>query len=42
MNDIINYMRSLTPTGWVLVSAFFLIVLLALYSQFRKRRSTER
>jgi hypothetical protein len=40
--DIVTYMRSLTPTGWILVSVFFLIVVLALYSQFRKRRSTEK
>ncbi len=41
MERITNYMHSLTPVGWVLISVFILLVALSLYSQFRKRRSTE-
>ncbi|HLP50485.1 MAG TPA: hypothetical protein VK154_06340 [Chitinophagales bacterium] len=40
--DIVTYAKTLTPAGWILISVFFLIVVLALYSQFRKRRSTEK
>ena len=39
--SILNYLRSLTPIGWILISVFFLLIVLSLYSQFRKRRSNE-
>jgi hypothetical protein len=42
MRDIINYLRLLTPMGWLIIIVFVGLGLLALYSQFRKRRSTEK
>lgn len=42
MPELTNYLRSLTPFGWVMIVTVTLLIILALYSQFRKRRSTEK
>jgi len=41
MNYMLSYARHLTFMGWSIIAAFLILTIVALYSGFRKRRSTE-
>jgi len=42
MNALLTYLRQLTTMGWLIIIVFAVLIAVALYSQFRKRRSTEK
>jgi len=41
-NPVLNYLHELTPMGWMIIIVFAGLIILAAYSQLRKRRSTEK
>jgi hypothetical protein len=41
MDGFINYFRQLSLMGWLIVILFVGLAALSIYSQLRKRRSTE-
>jgi len=42
MKNILNYLHELTFMGWLIIIVFVVLAAVSMYSQLRKRRSTEK